>query len=213
MRVCLGNKKSSDNAKGIIYEEIKLYLSEQKEKMKYDKGYFHFNVDGEEIWISGDNLITYKQMYRRMHHKRKLPDDFENSQGLPAYIIMPFIKGNRNSNVNIKRAAVSGYNDNPLAFLITLRSMYESDFNINDSENDPVKKSIQVTKKFWLLFGQGKEGYYNYLLAFKLNCIKRYEDDEKYRKYYAVYNFEKGDWPLYKELLEKIITDRSHEFE
>ena len=165
------------------------------------------------ICLSGDNLITKKQMWRRALHQRKTPEGVENDKVFLAYIILPRIKNNYRSNVNNVRNSTYGYNDNPFLFFKVLRNMYICEFDESklNVSLDYVEKAIIQTKSFWELFGHGAEGYAECERAFCVHGILELCADEKYKKFLRKRITEVEDLPIYEELLDKLRAIRKVE--
>lgn len=132
-----------------------------------------------EVEIRGDNLITVKNMDRRIKGKRK--SDGSNGEDIFSYSFFPFKTAN--DSINMKRASCAEYNDNVFVFFETLKRMYELGFE-NNGQLDKVEWCICEQKEFWKMFGTGEAGYKAYLKAFCLNGI------EELRKEYPIF-FEK----------------------
>lgn len=202
------DKKCEDTDMNVIKKEIELFFEDKAKLFVFKDKYFY--LEGTNICLSGDNLITQKQMWRRAYRKRKAPDNAKNDDKFWAYIILPRIKNIYRSNINNVRNSTYGYNDNPFLFFKTLRNMYICEFDESKSSEslDYVEKAIIQTKPFWELFGLGAEGYAECERAFCVRGILNLCADEKYKKFLCKEIPEVEDLPLYEELLEKLRTIR-----
>lgn len=193
-----------DTSIATIKDEIEIFFGDKADKFIFRDGRFY--LKGTDICLSGDNLITKKQMWRRAYRKRKAPDAAKNDDVFFAYIILPRIRNIYRSNVNNVRNSAYGYNDNPFLFFEALRNMYICEFDETKVSEplDYVEKAIIQTKPFWGLFGLGAEGYAEYERAFCVRGILEICADEKYKKFLCKRIPEVEDLPLYEELLDKL---------
>ena len=177
------DKKCEDTDISIIRNEIELFFEDKAKLFVFKDQYFY--LEGKNICMSGDNLITQKQMWRRAYRKRKAPDNAKNDDEFFAYIILPRIRNIYRSNVNNVRNSTYGYNDNPFLFFKVLRNIYICEFDETKASEplDYVEKAIIQTKSFWVLFGLGAEGYAECERAFCVRGILELCADEKYRKF------------------------------
>ena len=207
------DKECKDTDPSVIQDEIKIFLGDKAEQFVFEDNYFY--LKGTNICLSGDNLITKKQMWRRIYHKRKTIDEVNNDNVLSAYIVLPRIKNDYRSNVNNIRSSTWGYNDNPFVFFDVLRDMYICYFDEKkiSKQLDWVEKAIIRTKVFWELFGQGEEGYKNCEVAFCVRGIRELCEEEKYKVFLCKNIPRKNDWKLYEELLEKLRTIRKEQMQ
>ena len=202
------DKKCEDTDISIIRNEIELFFEDKAKLFVFKDQYFY--LEGKNICMSGDNLITQKQMWRRAYRKRKAPDNAKNDDEFFAYIILPRIRNIYRSNVNNVRNSTYGYNDNPFLFFKVLRNIYICEFDETKASEplDYVEKAIIQTKSFWILFGLGAEGYAECERAFCVRGILELCADEKYRKFLCKRIPEVEDLSLYEEVLEKLRTIR-----
>lgn len=177
------DKKCEDTDIRTIKNEIELFFEDKAKLFILKDKYFY--LEGKNICMSGDNLITQKQMWRRAYRKRKVPVNVKNDDKFFAYIILPRIKNINRSNVNNVRNSTYGYNDNPFLFFKVLRNMYICEFDETKVSEplDYVERAIIQTKPFWILFGLGAEGYAECERAFCVRGILELCADEKYRKF------------------------------
>ena len=146
------DKKCEDTDIRTIKNEIELFFEDKAKLFILKDKYFY--LEGENICMSGDNLITQKQMWRRAYRKRKVPVNVKNDDKFFAYIILPRIRNIYRSNVNNVRNSTYGYNDNPFLFFKVLRNMYICEFDETKVSEplDYVERAIIQTKPFWILF-------------------------------------------------------------
>lgn len=198
------DKKCEDTDIRTIKNEIELFFEDKAKLFILKDKYFY--LEGKNICMSGDNLITQKQMWRRAYRKRKVPVNVKNDDKFFAYIILPRIKNINRSNVNNVRNSTYGYNDNPFLFFKVLRNMYICEFDETKVSEplDYVERAIIQTKPFWILFGLGAEGYAECERAFCVRGILELCVDEKYRKFLRKRIPETEDFALYEEVLEKL---------
>ena len=198
------DKKCEDTDIRTIKNEIELFFEDKAKLFILKDKYFY--LEGENICMSGDNLITQKQMWRRAYRKRKVPVNVKNDDKFFAYIILPRIRNIYRSNVNNVRNSTYGYNDNPFLFFKVLRNMYICEFDETKVSEplDYVERAIIQTKPFWILFGLGAEGYAECERAFCVRGILELCADEKYRKFMCKRIPETEDLSLYEEVLEKL---------
>lgn len=192
----------------VIKKEIEIFFGDKAENFVLkDK---HFYLKDTNICLSGDNLITKKQMWRRAYHQRKTPEGVENDKVLSAYIILPRIKNNYRSNVNIVRNSAYGYNDNPFLLFKALRHMYICNFDESKASEsiDYVEKAIIQTKAFWELFGVGEDGYAECERAFCVSGILKLCEDDKYKIFLHKRIPKVKELQLYEALLDKLRTIR-----
>lgn len=188
----------------VIKNEIEIFFEDKACLFVFkDNNYY---LGDTNICLSGDNLITKKQMWRRVHHQRKTPEGIENDKLFLSYIVLPRIKNDYSSNVNLVRNSTYGYNDNPFLLFNTLRKMYICEFNesISNEPLDTVEKSIIQTKEFWELFGRGIEGYMECERAFCVNGILELCEKDKYKKFLNKGIPEVDELVFYEELLDKL---------
>lgn len=192
----------------VIKKEIEIFFGDKAENFVFEDK--HFYLKDTNICLSGDNLITKKQMWRRAYHQRKTPEGVENDKVFSAYIILPRIRNIYRSNVNNVRNSAYGYNDNPFLFFKALRNMYICEFDETKAREplDYVEKAIIQTKPFWVLFGLGAQGYAECERAFCVRGILELCADEKYKKFLCKRIPEVEELSLYEELLEKLRTIR-----
>ena len=191
-----------------IKDEIEIFFGDKAEKFVFrDACYYLKDTD---ICLSGDNLITKRQMWRRAYRKRKAPENAKNDVQFFAYIILPRIKKSYRSNVNNVRNSAYGYNDNPFLFFKALRNMYICEFDETKAGEplDYVEKAIIQTKPFWVLFGVGEDGYTEYERTFCVRGILKLCVDEKYKIFLCKRIPEVEDLQLYEELLDELRTIR-----
>ena len=205
------DKKCRDTDVSVIKDEIEIFFSDIVEQFVFEDKYFY--LKGTNICLSGDNLITRKQMYRRIYHQRKTPEGVDNDHVFSSYIVLPRIKNVYCSNVNIARSSTWGYNDNPFVFFNVLRDMYICCFDVKkiSRQIDWVEKTIIKTKVFWKLFGHGEEGYKNCERAFCVKGIRELCEKEKYKVFLCKGIPQENDWKLYEELLGKLRTIRKEQ--
>ncbi len=173
------DKKCSDVSFFALETQVKLYGIENR--CSFTDGTLFFNCNqNEKIALGGDNLLTRKRMYRNVFKKNECTC---NEDKLYGYILFPRIIGDANSYVNVKRANVGGYFDNPFVFFETLKKMYDISFNDEGKELNIVERSLVVTRSFWKSFGDQELGYNTYLNTFGLNCIK--ELKKQYRSFFS----------------------------
>lgn len=198
------DEKCEDTDISVIKNEIELFFEDKAKFFVFKDKYFY--LEGTNICLSGDNLITQKQMWRRTYHKRKAPDDVKNADEFFAYIILPRIRNIYRSNVNNVRNSTYGYNDNPFLFFKVLRNMYICEFDETKASEplDYVEKAIIQTKPFWVLFGIGAEGYEECERIFCVRGILELCADVKYKKFLCKRIPEIEDLPIYEELLDKL---------
>ncbi|MBQ8946475.1 MAG: hypothetical protein IJ058_06610 [Lachnospiraceae bacterium] len=202
-------KTCSDTDPNIILEELHMYLPDIiRDNLEQDKGYY--KLKDRDIWFSGDNLITRKQMYRRIFKKKQIDTGIQNDKEFVSYIILPFIKGNRYSGVNSLRAAAGDYNDNPFVFFEVLKEMFLCDFSLEGNTLDPVKKAIILTKNYWAIFGEGENGWNCYQKTFGLECLNDLKKIENNKKYFSKFN-DKYEWDEYNKLLTEFKEKRIEE--
>lgn len=204
MNIGLVDKECGDTETEVIKDEIKIFFGDNAEKFTFKNKYFYLN--DTNICLSGDNLITKKQMWRRSYHKRKAPDGVKNDDKFLAYIVLPRIQNNYRSNVNSTRNSTFGYNDNPFLFFYVLNKMYKCEFDESKTSEslDYVEKSIVLTKAFWELFGQGVEGYAECEKAFCVSGILKLCEEDKYKVFLRKEIPTVEDLQLYDELLKKL---------
>lgn len=202
------DKECRDTDIRVITEEIEIFFRDKADQFTFENKYFY--LQNTNICLSGDNLITKKQMWRRINHQRKTPNSVDNDQVFSAYIVLPRIKNDYRSNVNNARSSTWGYNDNPFVFFNVLRDMYICYFDEKkiSKQLDWVEKAIIQTKVFWELFGRGEEGYKNCEESFCVRGIRELCEEEKYKAFLCKGIPPKDDWKLYEELLEKLRTIR-----
>ena len=70
------DKKCEDTDINIIKNEIELFFTDKAKLFLFKDNYL--SLEGTIICMSGDNLITQKQMWRRAYRKRKAPDNAKN---------------------------------------------------------------------------------------------------------------------------------------
>lgn len=206
--VIIDDNGREDTDVDVIKDEIEIFLGDKAENFVLkDK---HFYLKGTNICLSGDNLITKKQMWRRAWHRRKAPEGVENDKIFSSYIILPRIKNNYRSNVNNARNSTYGYNDNPFLFFKTLKNMYICEFDETKASEplDCVEKAIIQTKPFWELFGFGAEGYAECERAFCVRGILKLCAGERYKEFLGKRIPKVEDLPPYEELLDKLRTIR-----
>ena len=213
MKKIIIDKECSDTDTRVIKDEIEIFFRDKAEQFVFENNYFY--LKGTNICLSGDNLITKKQMYRRMYHQRKAPDDVDNDHVFSAYIILPRIKNDYRSNVNNARSSTWGYNDNPFVFFNVLRDMYICCFDERklSKQLDWVEQAIIQTKVFWELFGRGEEGYKNCEEAFCVRGIRELCEKENYKVFLRKEIPRKEDREFYEELLEKLRTIRRRQMQ
>ena len=207
------DKECRDTDSSVIKDEIKIFFRDKAKQFVFEDKYYY--LKGTNICLSGDNLITKKQMWRRIYHKRKTTDGVDNDNVLSAYIVLPRIKNDYRSNVNNLRSSTLGYNDNPFVFFDMLRDMYICCFDEKkiSKQLDWVEKAIIRTKVFWELFGHGEEGYKNCEEAFCVRGIRELCKEEKYKVFLCKEIPSKNDWKFYEELLEKLKTIRKEQMQ
>ena len=153
------DKKCEDTDISIIRNEIELFFEDKAKLFVFKDQYFY--LEGKNICMSGDNLITQKQMWRRAYRKRKAPDNAKNDDEFFAYIILPRIRNIYRSNVNNVRNSTYGYNDNPFLFFKVLRNIYICEFDETKASEplDYVEKAIIQTKLSLIhIYGASGEG-------------------------------------------------------
>lgn len=202
--ICL-TEECSDYDRDTIYKELQLYIPDIiKDNLEYKWGYYHLRK--ENIWFSGDNLVTRKQMFRRFKGNKSLKKA-DNDKEFVSYIILPFIKGKPDSSVNKKRNSLSSYNDNPFVFFEALKAMYLKEFKKYD---DNLEKSLSLTKNYWNLFGEKEEGYNNFVNRFGLNCLKELKEKVKFNQFFKK-DISEYCWGDYEELLCEFKKKRKEE--
>ena len=159
MNIKTVEEECKDTSIGTIEDEIEMFFVSKAERFVFQDKYFY--LKGTDICLSGDNLITKKQMWRRIHHRRKTPQNIKNDKIFSSYIILPRIRNDYRRNVNNVRNSTYGYNDNPFLFFKALRNMYICEFDKSKASKplDYVEKAIIQTNLFWKLFGNEEEGY------------------------------------------------------
>ncbi len=199
-------KNCSDTDRETILKELQIYIpSIIQDNLSFEMGYYR--LINRKIWFSGDNLITRKQMYRRIN-KKKIPE-VENDHDFASYIILPFIKGNRYSGVNTLRASTGGYDDNPFVFFEVLKELFLCGFSLDCDTCDAVKKAIILTKDYWDLFGKGEDGWECYRKTFGLICLEDLKEKD-YEKYFTG-NSSLYEWKEYITLLNLFKKKRIEE--
>lgn len=163
--------------------------------------------------LRGDNLITKKKMFIKMFGRKKyLNEQIENDNHIYSYILMPHIPNIARCQINSKRASVQEYSDNPFIFFSSLEALYRSKFEKEDA--DPVEIWIIKNRSFWDLFGEGEDGYNNYLDTFCLEGIKEIMKSSKssYEKFFKKQTIPKetdrNDWNKYIEILDSLAMKR-----
>lgn len=183
-----------------IAHEISLYMNNYKDEFIYDEKFGHYKMKNSDIWLTGDNLITYRQTGRRMLHVRKFETD--NDDLFSSYIPMPYVAGGGpRSDVNKARNSTAYYSDNPFCFFETLRNEYTHNFEIED---DNVQKAICATKNFWMLF----KDYESYIKAFCLESLRELKENVEYKKFFDARLYDKEDWPIYCKLMSEFRNAR-----
>ena len=196
-----------DSAKSTVAIERELFFkfdSELRDKLDIIE-------KTKQIRIGGDNLVTRKQMYRRMHSAKKSPDIICNDDKLSSFILLPLVIGDRNSSVNTKRNSVSGYNDNPFAFVTLLKELYMKEFEISQNSYDKLEWAMYQTREYWKIFGSGVDGFEKYISTFCLTCIYELEKNDKYKKFFCKKKYGKEEWEDYDELISQFAEMRKKE--
>lgn len=189
MNIKTVEEECKDTSIGTIEDEIEMFFGSKAERFVFQDKYFY--LKGTDICLSGDNLITKKQMWRRIHHRRKTPQNIENDKIFSSYIILPRIRNDYRSNVNNVRNSTYGYNDNPFLFFKALRNMYicELDKSKASKPLDYVEKAIIQTNFFGNCLEMEKKAmqnvsglfasveFWNYVrtISIKNSYVKRYQ--------------------------------------
>ena len=204
MNIKTVEEECKDTSIGAIEDEIEMFFGSKAERFVFQDKYFY--LKGTDICLSGDNLITKKQMWRRIHHRRKTPQNIENDKIFSSYIILPRIRNDYRSNVNNVRNSTYGYNDNPFLFFKALRTMYICEFDKSKASKplDYVEKAIIQTNLFWKLFGNGEEGYAECERAFCVSGILELCEDDKYKEFLCEKILEEEGWSFYETLLDEL---------
>lgn len=188
-----------DNSRKVIKAEVELYLSEYKDII-YDGG--HYIVKGTTIRIGGDNLLTTRMMKRKMEIQN---EQGENDKCFKGYFLLPYIPQSRESkrySVNSLRSTVTGYNDNPFVFFLSLKKMYDNDFKL-EGNADKLEEAICKTRAYWKLFGKEENGYKNLLEAFCLPDMEEYKSSDRFGVFFTKeVKPSREKWEDYKALLD-----------
>lgn len=191
----------NDSCTRTVKKELLLYIDEYKNLFNNDLTMKNDAPDEILICMSGDNLVTYKQMLNRTW--KNIDTDTQNDRLFSSFFFIPYIVNDATGRLNSKRATISEYSDNPFCFFTAIKDMYYSSFSKEEGEKDKVKKILYRTKKFWELFGTGEDGYRKYMKSFCLESIYVLERNEKFSKFFIIGNtYTDEDWPIYKELME-----------
>lgn len=177
-----------------------------------NKNYRCFTKNGVLIELRGDNLITRKQMGRRLLNIKT--NTYDNEKCVYAYFLLPFIRDSENPircQLNSRRATNASYNDNPFTFLGTLEGMYLTKFKTFTADDD-VEKWIYNTRYYWEIFSSFKDFLETFCLYEAVNETKAKKD---YKKFYSKGWFDKSKgvelFEEYNAALNILIEKRQNE--